>query len=66
MEGFSSELCGGTHAKATGDIGSFVIVSEGSVASGIRRLEALTGRAAYEYLSEKRAELRRVADALQD
>jgi len=64
VEGFSSELCGGTHAKATGDIGSFVIVSEASVASGIRRLEALTGRAAYEYLSEKRAELRRVAEAL--
>ncbi|MCE5313102.1 MAG: alanine--tRNA ligase, partial [Nitrospiraceae bacterium] len=64
VEGFSAELCGGTHAKATGDIGSFVIVSEGSVASGIRRLEALTGRAAYGYLSEKRAELRRVAEAL--
>ncbi len=52
---WSVELCGGTHVRRTGDIGVFKIVSEGAVASGVRRLEALTGQAAFEYLSERDA-----------
>ncbi|HYA32266.1 MAG TPA: DHHA1 domain-containing protein, partial [Thermodesulfovibrionales bacterium] len=64
VPGFSSELCGGTHCRATGDIGLFVIVSEGSVASGIRRIEALTGKPAFHHLREKADQLRRINDLL--
>lgn len=61
---FSAELCGGTHCKRTGDIGLFFIVSEGSVASGIRRIEAFTGVGAFEYLRNKSDELQRIAEIL--
>lgn len=54
VNGFSKELCGGTHVSRTGDIGLFVIEAEKSAASGIRRIEALTGSTAYSYLNNFR------------
>lgn len=57
---FSKELCGGTHCRATGEIGIFVIISEGSVASGIRRIEAITGKHAFEYLRQQKTTLENI------
>ena len=63
-EAWSTELCGGTHVRRTGDIGAFKIVAEGAVAAGIRRVEALTGAAALAWLSEQDRRLRAAARRL--
>ncbi len=61
---YSVELCGGTHVKRTGDIGLISVVSEGAVASGVRRIEALTARAARKHLNGANAALIATASAL--
>ncbi|MGH6636043.1 MAG: alanine--tRNA ligase [Gammaproteobacteria bacterium] len=61
MGDFSIELCGGTHVKRTGDIGLFKILSESGVASGIRRIEALTGEAAIEWMEQTEIRLGDIA-----
>ncbi|GEN06405.1 alanyl-tRNA synthetase [Myxococcus fulvus] len=60
----STELCGGTHVKRSGDIGLFKISSESGVASGVRRIIALTGVGAFQHVREQEHELRKVAELL--
>ena len=63
-DGFSVELCGGTHVSSTGDIGVFKITSEGGVASGVRRIEAVTGSNAMEWIAANQQSLDKVASIL--
>lgn len=59
-DGFSVELCGGTHAERTGDIGLFKIVSEGGIAAGVRRIEAVTGELAWQWVKDSENTLRQL------
>jgi alanyl-tRNA synthetase len=61
---YSYELCGGTHLERTSDVGVFLITSEGSAAAGIRRIEAVTGRGAYEFISKRFKILRQTINTL--
>ncbi len=61
---YSLELCGGTHARRTGDIGLFKIVAESALAAGIRRVEGVTGRGALAYLAEQEERLQSIASLL--
>ena len=64
MGDFSTELCGGTHVTRTGDIGLFKIVSESGVAAGVRRIEALTGAAAVDFVADEEARLDEIGHLL--
>lgn len=64
MGNFSTELCGGTHVKNTRDIGAFIIISENSLSTGIRRIEAMTSVGAQEYLKERSLTLKRIERVL--
>ncbi len=64
MGDFSTELCGGTHVKRTGDIGLFQITSEAGIASGVRRIEAVTGEAALDLVEQNKQSIQAIASAI--
>lgn len=64
MGGYSVELCGGTHLKTTSQAGLFKIISEGGIAAGVRRIEAVTGEKAYEYVKEEERLMNELCDRL--
>jgi alanyl-tRNA synthetase len=64
LEKYSYELCGGTHIERTSDVGAFLIISEGSAAAGVRRIEAVTGRGAYELIARRFKTLKQTASVL--
>ncbi|MCK4893929.1 MAG: alanine--tRNA ligase [Calditrichia bacterium] len=64
IPGFSKELCGGTHVSRTGQIGSFIIIQESSIASGVRRIEAITGPKAIEFTQKSRNILNKLSQTL--
>ena len=61
MGAYSTELCGGTHVQRTGDIGLFKIITEGGVAAGVRRIEAVTGEGALDYIQQLEIQLSDIA-----
>jgi alanyl-tRNA synthetase len=61
---YSYELCGGTHLERTSDVGAFIILSEGSAAAGVRRIEAVTGRGAYDLIAHRFKLLKQTATAV--